>query len=307
MTRAFRNVLLPLGASLTLLITAGVQRLASDAGTGDRSEDEVCRIPGPSTTLPAEVRETSGLAQSRRHPHVVWTHNDSGNDAVLFGIDSAGAMVARVPVSGVTTLDWEDLALGPCGEGNCLYIADIGDNARIRETISVYLVPEPALEAKEVAPLRRIEARYPDGAQDAEALFVLPDGRMHIVTKGRHGVIGLYRFPAGSASSDGVVTLERVRDLLPRPRTQLDRVTSAAANRDGRWVAIRTYRTLYLYAAEGLQSTSGPAPLTYDLRTLRERQGESVTFTDSGELRLTSEAEKRRDLPTMARLQCDLP
>ena len=271
------------------------------------SREDVCRIPGPARTMPAEVRETSGLAQSRRHPELVWTHNDSGNDAVLFGIDSTGAIVARVAVNGVSTMDWEDLALGPCGAGHCLYVADIGDNARIREMITVYVVPEPALDAKGVDVQRRIDAKYPDGAQDAEALFVLPDGSMHVVTKGRHGAIALYRFPQATEVAAGqAVTLERVRTLFPQPRTQLDRVTSAAASADGRWVAVRTYRTLYLYPAEGLQGKAGSEPLRYDLRTLKERQGESVTFTGTDELRLTSEAEKKKDLPTMATLQCTL-
>jgi hypothetical protein len=287
MKRALLLVLLPLGST-------------------ELSRDDVCRIPGPARTMPAEVRETSGLAQSRRYPELVWTHNDSGNDDVLYGIDSTGAIVARVPVNGVSTMDWEDLALGPCGAGHCLYIADIGDNARIREAITVYVVPEPELDAKGVDVQRRIDAKYPDGAQDAEALFVLPDGTMHVVTKGRHGDIALYRFPKAGGAAGQAVTLERVRTLFPQPRTQLDRVTSAAASGDGRWVAIRTYRTLYLYQAEALQTKSGPNPLTYDLRTLKERQGESVTFTDKSELRLTSEAEKKRDLPTMARLQCEL-
>jgi hypothetical protein len=256
--------------------------------------------------MSAEVRETSGLAQSRRHPELVWTHNDSGNDAVLYGIDSTGAIVTRVAVNGVSTMDWEDLALGPCEAGHCLYIADIGDNARIRETITVYVVPEPALEDKGVDVRRRIDAKYPDGAQDAEALFVLPDGSTYVVTKGRHGAIALYRFPKASGSTGQAVTLERVRTLFPQPKTQLDRVTSAAASTDGRWVAVRTYRTLYLYRAEHLQARSGPDPLAYDLRMLKERQGESVTFTGTDQLRLTSEAEKKRDLPTMATLQCTL-
>lgn len=307
MMRVLSPVLLPLGAVVALQLPAGLSRLATGPAASSRSEAEVCRIPAPSTTLPAEVRETSGLAQSRRHPHLVWTHNDSGNEPVLYGIDSAGVIVARVPVTGIRPVDWEDLALGPCGEGNCLYIGDIGDNARLRKTISVYLVAEPALDAAGVNVLRHIEARYPDGAQDAEAIFVLPDGGLHLVTKGRHGVVALYRFPRGSDSAGSVVTLERVRTLLPKPAKHSDRVTASAASPDGRWVAIRTYRTLYLYRADALRAGSGPGPLTYDLGTLRERQGESVTFTHPDELRLTSEAEKRRDLPTMARLQCNLP
>ena len=265
---------------------------------------ELCRAQGPSSSLSVEIRESSGLAKGRSNPAVLWTHNDSGNDAVLFGLDSTGTTVARVPLLGTTTVDWEDLEAGPCEDGNCLYVADIGDNGRQRESVSIYVVPEPAAGSSGVKPLRHLVARYPDGAQDAEGLFVLPNGQVHLVTKGRHGEIALYRYPR--AATSGVATLERVRTLLPRPKSNLDRVTSATASPNGRWVAIRTYRTLYLYPTKALISESKALPLTFDLTPLKERQGESVALTDGGELWLTSEAKGGRDRPTMVRLQCTL-
>lgn len=265
----------------------------------------VCEPAAGPTVLPDVVRETSGLAWSRLNRSVLWTHNDSGNEPVLFAIDTTGRLVGRVEVSGASLVDWEDLAAAPCDGGQCLYIADIGDNRRARSAITVYVIPEPAADAGRSESARAIHARYPDGAQDAEAIFVLPGGDIYLVTKGRHANIGLYRLSKTRQQSGTEVTLERMRDLYPRPGNQRDRVTGAAASHDGKWVAIRTYRTLLLYPVDALTRRQAP-PSRYDLTPLREVQGESVAFSEDGQLWLTTEAERKRDRPALRRLRCSL-
>src|SRR4026208_1961452 len=75
----------------------------------------------------SEIPETSGLAVSRREANLLWTHNDSGNAAVLFALDKPGAVRGRVTLP-IRTRDWEDVSSASCPSGPCLYIADIGDN-----------------------------------------------------------------------------------------------------------------------------------------------------------------------------------
>ncbi len=61
------------------------------------------------------INESSGLARSERHPHVLWTHNDSGGQARLFAVDTRNAShrgVVRLERTGA--VDWEDAAKGPC-------------------------------------------------------------------------------------------------------------------------------------------------------------------------------------------------
>jgi hypothetical protein len=265
-----------------------------------------CEPAADPTILPDVVRETSGLAWSRANRSVLWTHNDSGNQPVLFAIDTTGRLVGRVPVTGASLVDWEDLAAAPCDGGNCLYIADIGDNRRARSSVTIYVIPEPAPDAGRTDPARAIEARYPDGAQDAEAIFVLPGGDIYLITKGRHASIALYRLTRAMQQSGAAVTLERVRELHPRPGNQRDRVTGAAASHDGKWVALRTYRTLYLYPADALTRRNDAASSRYDLTPLREIQGESVAFSEDGQLWLTTEAERKKDRPALRQLRCSL-
>ena len=56
--------------------------------------------------------EASGLAASRRTDGLIWTHNDSGGEPVLFALGTDGALRGKVRLEGVTNEDWEDLASG---------------------------------------------------------------------------------------------------------------------------------------------------------------------------------------------------
>ncbi|MCA1559796.1 MAG: hypothetical protein LC804_05865 [Acidobacteria bacterium] len=122
----------------------------------------------------ADLPEASGVAASHRTPGVFWAHNDSG-DPVIFALHERGAIKGRVRVAGAQVDDWEDIAVGPCAHGSCLYIADIGDNSGTRNRITLYRVPEPLPSDAATDAVEVFHATYPDGAHDAEALFVTPD------------------------------------------------------------------------------------------------------------------------------------
>ena len=269
----------------------------------DRPDGLSCRVEAAGVPLPLEVRETSGLARSSRNPDVFWTHNDSGDGPILYAIGVDGGLAAMVQVEGARARDWEDLAAAPCpgGDGGCLYIADTGDNDAERDEITVYVVPEPG-PGQATVPSTALRARYPEGPRDAEGIFVA-DGRIHLVTKGREGPIRLYRFPGGAAAG-AVSTLEPVAEIAPRPDGTADYVTAATASPDGRWIAIRTYRTLVLLEAGPLLAGRPGPGRAFDLRPLEERQGESLVLGDAGEVWTTSEGDGRE--PSWSRLVCDL-
>jgi hypothetical protein len=129
--------------------------------------------------------EVSGLASSLQNPGVVWLVAD--DDAVVFAASTAdaGAILAAVRLP-TPLVDPEDLAVGPCPDlsGPCVFVADTGDNDRVRADVAVLAFPEPSLPTKPgEAPLTiRLDAvwtmrlAYPGGeAVDVEALAVLPD------------------------------------------------------------------------------------------------------------------------------------
>jgi hypothetical protein len=203
----------------------------------------VCTVAEAGLRLPEAVRETSGLARGRADTTVFWTHNDSGGGTDIYGLNAGGGLARTIRVAGISSTDWEDIEAGPCDEGTCLYISDTGDNSGTRKTIDVYRVAEPATSAKGAVNATRISLVYPEGPEDAEALFVLPSKDIFVVTKGRHKTIALYAARAPKASGTNV--LVKVRDLFPKPENERDRVTAATASPDGKWVAVRTYRTLW--------------------------------------------------------------
>src|SRR5207253_735177 len=113
-----------------------------------------CEVVARGISLPEPIRESSGLSESRTHPGVYWTHNDSGHGPDVFALNSSGVQLGKVRVTGAQNRDWEDIASGPCpaGGGTCLYLADTGNNASSegekgkghgRQEVTLVVVPEP--------------------------------------------------------------------------------------------------------------------------------------------------------------------
>lgn len=261
-------------------------------------------IPGVALTgtlHSPRVKESSGVAASRAHPGVLWTHNDSGNEAYVYATDLAGADRGFVRVRGARAVDWEDIALGPCPmqRAACLYIADTGDNERTRKSVVIYAVAEPDPPGRGRGPVRSAPAaalrlKYAGGPDDVEAIYVSPrDSALYLVSKGRSGVVQLYRVPRSAWGSDTVVTVSPLQRLPIAPFAALGRlVTGAAIRRDGRLVAIRTYTEIYTFVpgAGGRLTPSGWRVCNI---TGLEVQGEAIDFLDDSTFVLTSEADRR--------------
>ena len=263
-----------------------------------------CELDAPPVELPAAVHEASGLALSRRMPGLLWTHSDAGDPQVL-AVDSSGTMRGSVRLTGATVVNWEDLAVGPCPAGTCLYVADIGDNEASRPEITIYRLPEPDPTTTSAAPAEALQASYPDGRHDAEAMFVDAAGRIHVVTKGETGSIAVYRFPEDAAPGRAA-TLERLAVLSDESVRRPERITGASASADGRLVALRTLTSLAIYPVAAL--TSGPAAdaQRFDVAAADEAQGEGVALGEGGIVYLASEGGSRKKPATLARMTCPL-
>jgi hypothetical protein len=263
-----------------------------------------CR-PAGSLIDVAGLTEASGIAVSRRAPGSLWAHNDSGRP-VLFALDGNGAVTRRLQISGAEIEDWEDLAVGRCPAGSCLYIADIGDNNAVRKRISVFQAAEPAGGDASAGVDAVFHATYPTGPQDAEAFFVTGDGRLYIVTKGNTGPIALYRFP-DPLRAGATVQLERVGEPRTSGRAEsADRITGAATSPDGRVVVLRTHTTLQFYRTADLVAGNWRELARASLKDLREPQGEGVAFGADHTVYLVGEAGRDLRAGTFVRLSCNL-
>jgi hypothetical protein len=253
------------------------------------------------------VVESSGVAVSRAHPGVLWTHNDSGDGPYLYATDLQGRDLGFLLVPGGEAIDWEDIALGPCPTraGSCVYLADTGDNLERRTSVTVYAVPEPEPPTGPGDTLRTtgapavLQLRYSDGAHDVEAIYVSPKGGdLYLVSKGRSGSIGVYRVDRAEWSGPAgvIVKAARVQILDIRPDGGAGRwVTAAAIRPDGRLVALRTYAEIYLFHP-GVGGRLTPArEHPCELGALDEPGGgEAIDFLDDATLVVTSEALRRR-------------
>lgn len=200
-------------------------------------------------------------------------------------------------MTGASVDDWEDVAVGPCAQGSCLFLADIGDNNRGRRQITIYRVPEPRPDDKATAPVEALHAAYPDGPRDAEALFVASAGQLFLVSKEQAGRTAVYRV-AQSSNASRVTQLEVVGKL------PLERVTGAGASPDGAWVAVRTNKELFLYRTQDLVGGGHTPSRRFDLDSLGEPQGEGVAVGANGLVYLVGEGGGGGG--TLATLRCTL-
>ena len=257
------------------------------------------------------LRESSGIAVSRAHPGVLWTHNDSGDSATVYAINLAGDLLAVYRVPGASAFDWEDVALAPCPAqpGDCLFIADTGDNSERRKTPVIYVFPEPRPPAPHTRPdtlstgrARALRVRYPDGPHDVEALAVDRRGNALLISKGRTGPIRVYRLPrAAFAGDSAVAVLVDTLSIVPQP-TMGRWVTGAAFSPSGNRLVVRTYTELYFLRPQkdGRFRPDGPACWLGAV----EPQGEAVGFLDERRVVLTSESLPNQLGPVL-RVSCE--
>ena len=152
-----------------------------------------------------DLVEASGLVDSRKNEHVLWTHNDRLRENALFAINTAGEHLGTYWIDGIENVDWEGLAIGPGPEPGVdyLYIGEIGNNRMPRDDIMyIYRIPEPVVDFSQ-SPVEitlfgvdTIAYQYPDGSRDAEALLLDPLTKdLYVISKRGEtlGDTGVYR------------------------------------------------------------------------------------------------------------------
>jgi hypothetical protein len=228
------------------------------------------------------ISESSGLAVSRLHPGIVYTHNDSGHLPQVFAVGQDGKTKAVFTIAGAHARDWEAISVGRDEKGRpAIYIGDIGDNLNgAWPYVTVYRVPEPTKLRSQTLHATAFRFKYEDGARNAESLLINPrTNRLYIASKTKlftGGAGTLYEAPAHLRTS-GFNTLRKVGSA---PAT----ATDGAFAPDGSTFVIRGYFGATLYTAPGKKLTDVDLP-TQD-------QGESITYTlDGRALMVGSEGE----------------
>ncbi|MEP2059771.1 MAG: hypothetical protein ABJJ05_18325 [Maribacter litoralis] len=129
--------------------------------------------------LPNEIFETSGLIYFNGN---LITHNDSGNEPILYELDTLSLAIQRqVTISNVTNIDWEAISQ----DQNYIYIGDFGNNVGTRTDLAVYRISKADYTTSDSVTAEIINFSYEDQVDfnnngnsdwDAEAFVVLNDG-----------------------------------------------------------------------------------------------------------------------------------
>ncbi|GGO86900.1 hypothetical protein [Wenjunlia tyrosinilytica] len=247
--------------AVALAVAAAVAGPAALPASADSGRPEVAF-----SFQDSRIKESSGIAASRRHPGVYWTHNDSSDGPYVYAVDGKGRTVARVTLRGIDPRDVEAISIGPDDQ---IYVGDIGDNlGGTWPEVWIYRFTEPKVLKDTTVDAVRYRVQYRAGPRNAEAMMVDPvTGRVYIASK-KEGGGGLYRGPR-TLSESRVNVFRRVADV--------PWVTDGSFSPDGSRLVLRGY----FWAAEyrwknGVMSDRKSLPLSV------QPQGEGVTFGADG-------------------------
>lgn len=239
------------------------------------------------------INESSGIVASRINKGIFWTHNDSGDAPFIYAFDAKGKQRGTFRVAGAQSLDWEDIAIAFDSKTNksFLYIGDIGDNSKERESIIVYRVAEPVITAEDANSTKAnarqtenaeaIRLQYPDGKHNAETVMVHPTtGDIYIVTKTQKGAAGVYKISNPSTLSTN--KLIKVGDINV-PSLMKGFLTGGEISSDGQRVILCDYFAAFefvLNSNEKFDDLWNTKPLIVNLS--QREQGEAVCYSTDG-------------------------
>jgi hypothetical protein len=288
-------------AGALLFVTLATGSWVSRTGgtqTSDYSDPvEVGRIQSP------EINESSGLSASECQD-VLWTHNDAGNEPVIFAMASNGGHLGAWRVENSKNIDWESIATYRDPGGKChLLIGDFGDNDENRRDLVIYRVPEPEVSTETASataktPLRTQPAEvmrfaYPDGPKNAETILVQPKtGDVYVLTKNKRGPSEVHKLKQ-EFGSDAVVTTQRVAQLSVPSRPE-GLLTGGSISPDGTRVMVCDVKNGYEYVlpsgAADFDLVWKQKPMVVNLGS--RKQGEGVSYGRDG-LTLYASSEKK--------------
>lgn len=274
--------------------------VASSCGGASSSVPESRVEPSADYTAPEvagkiespDIDESSGLAASACQSDVLWTHNDAGDDPLVYALDTSGRHLGTWRVGHARNVDWEDIAMFKNSAGKCfLVIGDVGNNELDRSELTIYRVPEPSVNSADTASSRKrpldtapaevLRFSYSDGANNAETMMVRPgSGDIYILTKRESGASRVHKL---SPAYGGKAVTQKIAELSV-PAVPLGYLTGGSISPEGRRVALCDYQQGYELIlpgdAEDFDTIWQQKPLVIDLG--RRKQGEGITYSPDG-------------------------
>jgi len=170
--------------------------------------------------LPNTVSETSGLLFLKG---TLITHNDSGDDANLYELDTLSGSISRtISITNATNVDWEDITQ----DETYIYIGDFGNNNGNRQDLKVYKILKTDYINNTSITAEIISFSYEDQSDfsskpnnsnfDAEAISVYNDELIIFSKNWTDNTVNAYSMPKtigthsakkiGNYNSNGLIT-----------------------------------------------------------------------------------------------------
>lgn len=249
------------------------------------SNPSISQIVEPTiiTALPTCLHESSGI--EAENTNSIWTHNDSGDSARIYQIDTLGNILRNICFQVDSAIDCEESTRDTNGN---YYLGDFGNNSNDRTNLRIYKITNPdSITTSTIIP-ELITFRFedqelfpPDSAHmdfDCEAMFHFQDS-LYLFSKNRGTSMfcKMYRLPDDPG--------DYVAELVDSFNTGTW-ITSADINAAGNKMVLLSESRLWLFSdIQGTNFFDGNAQMF----NMYFSQKEAVVFVDDSTLYLTDE------------------
>lgn len=246
--------------------------------------------------LPKSIKESSAVEVTEKSK-LIWTIQDHGNQAEIFGLDDNGKIAHQANITNGENNDWEDLTSDK--EGN-LYIGDFGNNKNDRQNLAIYKIDAQDLMQKDITSSSKINFYYPEQSDfppkksnrifDVESFFIF-NNNFYLFTKNRSskfdGTTSLYKIP----NTPGNHAAELISTFKTCENFNHCAITSADISPSGKTIALLSSDQVWLFINFKKDDFFTGEMKNIQLPNFTQKEG--ISFVDENTLYITDEKDKK--------------
>lgn len=246
--------------------------------------------PQQITVMPTQVSETSGIEINPADTNKIWTHNDSGDSAYVYQVNTQGQLLRKIKIGTGKAVDIEDIARDDAGN---YYIADVGNNTNNRTNLIIRKVGNLDTLTGNTIGNDKIFLSYPDqllfpppAAEqnfDCESVFFF-NNNLYLFSKNRgtSGYCKMYSVPDSAGTY--IATLH---DSINTGTNVGSWITSADISPDNSKIALLSEMTLHIFSNFTSNNFFGGTHIYYNFSSYTQKEG--VVFLNNDEVYITDE------------------
>jgi hypothetical protein len=247
-------------------------------------------------SFPNELKEVSGITKDLKSD-LIWTIEDSGNENIIYGLDTSGTIKKNIKITNLENNDWEDLTGDK--EGN-LYVGDFGNNKNARKDLAIYKVAADSLNSEITNYSYKVSFYYPEQTEfppkksnyiyDCESFFEF-NNNFYLFTKNRSknfdGTTLLYKVP-NKAGNHKAVLMGKFKTCGTYSTCA---ITSAAISPDYKKVVLLGHNQVWMF--EDFKNDDFFNGKLSTLKLANYSQKEGLCFKDNATIYISDEKTKK--------------